>query len=82
MAHDLFGRPLKKGQAIVLKNAECIPYEIVDIVTMTKPTPQGMIEITTLKCVASVDIAIVNNGMPMQGFVVKEPEAGKKLVMD
>jgi hypothetical protein len=82
MAKDLYGRTLKKGQTIVLKNAECIPYEILDVVTMTRLTAQGPIEVTTLKVGAVIDIAIVNSGAPMQGFIVKEPETEQKRLVD
>jgi len=73
MPKDAFGRKLIKGQTIIMKNVETLPFVIDDIVVVTELTTMGPVDVTTIRL--RVDFPIKGMGdAPMQLYIVKEAE--------
>jgi hypothetical protein len=73
MARDVFGRRLQKGQTIIMKNVETLPFVIEDVTEITQMTPLGPVDTITIKVKAEFPIRGAGDA-PLQLYIVKEPE--------
>ena len=85
MIRDLYGREIKKGQVILLKNVENLPFEVTDVTEgLSVPTPAGMQPLAKVHLVLSFEAQVLGPKGIIQAFITKQPEEknqDKKLVL-
>jgi hypothetical protein len=81
MARDALGRRLMRGQMIIMKNVETLPFIIEDVSEITQVTQMGPMDTITIKVRAEFPIRSLGDA-PLQLYIIKEPEQEKsKLVV-
>jgi hypothetical protein len=83
MIRDLFGKEVKKGMRIILKNVEALPFEIQEIgepVMQPAPVPGGALAVRSIMVALVIPINVVGDQSSINGFVFEGPEKKSPLI--